>query len=134
MFSTVQIQNDLIRVLLIEDDINIQTMLKTLLRTKIVEIHPRIEGLKTIVSTFDPHVILLDFMLEDGNAIEALTSIQPFIKKSIPIVFTAYQIPSSLQTQLYFLGVMNILMKPSSISTIESIIENYYEVSLKYRN
>ena len=133
MFPTLKVSNDLIRVLLVEDDINMQTMMKTLLRTKIIEIHPQIEGLKTIVSGFDPHVILLDFKLDDGDATEALQTIQPFVKKSIPIIFTAYQIPSTLQTQLYFLGAMNILMKPSSISTIESIIENYYEVSLKYR-
>lgn len=130
----VSIERELIRVLVVEDDESISDMLKILLRSKSVQSHFEVNGLRNIVIDFDPHVIILDYILRDGDALDALAGIHSLVKRSIPIIFTGHKIPEPIQTQLYMLGVMNIITKPSNISTIESVIENYYEISLKYRS
>jgi DNA-binding NtrC family response regulator len=129
-----EVQQETIKVLLVEDDKPIQDMLRILLRSKRVEVKDTLQGLKDKILSFDPHVVILDYKLTDGDAMDALASFHSLVKRNIPIVFTAHKIPDPIQTQLYMMGVMNILIKPSSISTIESVIENYYEVSMKYRS
>jgi DNA-binding response OmpR family regulator len=123
-----------IRVLIVDDDDNTLSFLKCLLRTKNVRIYNQKEGLFEIIKDFDPHVIVLDYHLQDGTAIDILKEVYQFLKKCIPVVFTGMKLSESEKTQLYNNGAMNIISKPCQISTIESIIENYYEISLKYRS
>lgn len=123
-----------IRVLLVEDDETITSMLQTVLMTKKVFCHPEIKGLSDLFDSFDPHVVVLDYELKDGDAFKALRCFPNISsKRNIPIIYTAHKLPQPVQTQLHLLGVMNIIFKPTTISTLESIIENYYEVSMKYR-
>jgi DNA-binding NtrC family response regulator len=124
---------DNIRVLIVDDDSDVRSFLKTVLMTKSIETHENFNGLVKKIKTFDPHVIILDYLLEDGSALDILEEIQPYTKKCIPVIFTANKIPEPIQTQLYIYGVMNIIYKPCNISTIEAIVENYYEISMKYR-
>lgn len=124
-----------IRVLLVEDDSTISSMLVRMLRTKEVKVLPYLANLKNTILTFDPHVVVLDYTLPDGNAFDALKQF-PNVnsKRNIPIVYTAHKLPCQLQTQLHLEGVMNVIQKPIGFSTIESLIENYYEISMKYRS
>jgi len=123
-----------IRVLLVEDDKDVNNFLTTLLMTKKIMIHEKRAGIEDAIKRFDPHVIILDYLLSDGDALGILRDIRPYIKLSIPVIFTAIKIPDPIKTQLYISGAMNIIQKPCSICTLESVIENYYEVSLKYRS
>ena len=99
--------------------------MKCLLRSKEVEVYNQREGLIKIIKEFDPHIIILDYNLNEDTALEVLQDIQRFSKKCIPIIFTGQQLSESDKTNLYHLGAMNIILKPTQISTIESIIENY---------
>lgn len=129
-----ELLQDTIRVLLVEDDKSIQDMLRILLRSKQVEVKPTIAGIRDKIIKFDPHVVILDYKLSDGDALDALNCFHSLVKRNVPFIFTSHKIPDPIQTQLYMMGAMNIIMKPSNISTIESVIENYYEVSMKYRS
>lgn len=134
MTASLAVQTDTIKVLLVEDDTSTQDFLKILLRTMKLDVHSVIFGLREKIQTFDPHVVLLDYDLPGGTAVEALEQFVHTTKRNIPIIYTGYKIPPQIQTKLYLMGVMNIVNKPSNISTLESIIENYYEISLKYRS
>lgn len=123
-----------IRVLLVDDDITIRVLIKKVLMTKHIETHNSVQGIESVVERFDPHVIILDYHLLDGTAIDVLKKIKKYCKKSIPIIYTCMPLEEPEKTQLYINGAMNIISKPCHISTIESIVENYYEVSMKYRS
>jgi DNA-binding NtrC family response regulator len=124
----------IINVLVIDDDHSIRNTIQTLLRTKNVVCHEKVSGSVDIIRKMDPHVILLDYSLEDGTAFDILNSYNFRTKRNIPLIYSGFPIPEPVKSQLYMLGVMNVIIKPSTISTIESIIENYYEISLKYRS
>jgi DNA-binding NtrC family response regulator len=127
-------KQNLVKVLIIDDDEEIIKNIQILMMTKKVVCHTTVSGVIERVKSEDPHIILLDYNLKDGDAFDVLEQIQPFVKRSIPIIFTGMHLPQALQTQLYLQGVMNIIYKPCTLSTLDAIVDNYYEVALKFRS
>jgi DNA-binding response OmpR family regulator len=123
-----------IRVLIADDECDIANLIKMVLITKNIKTISNLHNLEKEIILFDPHVMVLDYSFGEYNILSHLPSIQKYVKKSIPLVYTAMNINDSIKTQLVNLGVMSVISKPCTISTLEAYIENYYDISLKYRS
>ena len=78
------------RILIIDDEKNIRRTLCNILEDEshICEAAGSIQEGMALLDSFDPHAILLDVLLPDGNGIQALESIRHHLP-NIPVIQTA---------------------------------------------
>ncbi|UGA54142.1 response regulator [Vibrio sp. VB16] len=117
-----------IRVMIIEDDINIaelhQRYLDTIEGFVVVAIATSVVEAEMQLDILKPELILLDVYLPDGTGIEILTRLRHLNQACEVILITAAREVESLQQAMRY-GVIDYLLKPILFSRLESALEKY---------
>lgn len=100
------------RILIIEDDLTIQTQLQTLLRGNGYEASAVSDFEKTVeqVKAFQPHLVLLDIKLPGRNGFELCSQIRAF--SEVPIVFVTSSNTDMDELNSIMLGGDAFITKP----------------------
>jgi DNA-binding response OmpR family regulator len=98
------------RILAVDDDENILTLLKTLFSSDAVSTVATLEDAKTIASQQQFDVVILDLMLPDGDGADLLK--KGDLHGSIIIVLTGMDVTADNKIDLINFGVFDILDKP----------------------
>lgn len=108
-------------ILLVEDDVSIQSSLSLYLKENGYEIvcAGTIAQARQLVET-DPDLILLDVTLPDGDGLSFFRSLH----KDIPVIFLTARDDESLQIQSFDLGAEDYVQKPFSPQVLLSRIRN----------
>lgn len=108
-------------ILLVEDDVSIQSSLSLYLKENGYEIvcAGTIAQARELVET-DPDLILLDVTLPDGDGL----SFFRLLKKEIPVIFLTARDDESLQIKSFDLGAEDYVQKPFSPQVLLSRIRN----------
>ena len=108
-------------ILLVEDDVSIQSSLSLYLKENGYEIvcAGTIAQARQLVET-DPDLILLDVTLPDGDGLSFFRSLH----KDIPVIFLTARDDESLQIQSFDLGAEDYVEKPFSPQVLLSRIRN----------
>lgn len=108
-------------ILLVEDDVSIQSSLSLYLKENGYEIvcAGTIAQARELVET-DPDLILLDVTLPDGDGLSFFRS----LKKEIPVIFLTARDDESLQIKSFDLGAEDYVQKPFSPQVLLSRIRN----------
>ncbi len=117
-----------IRVMIIEDDINIaelhQRYLDTIEGFVVVAIATSVVEAEMQLDILKPELILLDVYLPDGTGIEILTRLRHLNQACEVILITAAREVESLQQAMRY-GVIDYLLKPILFSRLEAALEKY---------
>lgn len=108
-------------ILLVEDDVSIQSSLSLYLKENGYEIvcAGTIAQARQLVET-DPDLILLDVTMPDGDGLSFFRS----LKKEIPVIFLTARDDESLQIKSFDLGAEDYVQKPFSPQVLLSRIRN----------
>ncbi|MBV8883430.1 MAG: response regulator [Chroococcidiopsidaceae cyanobacterium CP_BM_RX_35] len=125
--SEVQTAFSLKRILLVENDDNNRQLLSELLSYHGYSILALASssGFFKAVSSFQPHLILLDLKLDENNGYTLLEEIRRSDEyQDIPvIVISAYAFKAQIQ-RAYDLGVSRYIIKPMNISDLTQAIQD----------
>ena len=119
------------KVLVIDDDLDVQEIIKTVLETEDFEVtgcFNAIEGIRTALKD-PPDIILLDVMMAGTDGFEACRSFKAKeITKNIPIVMISAKIEPRSQKLAKELGASSYITKPFDPLTLGEtllrVIEN----------
>ena len=118
------------RILIVEDDLTIQTQLKTLLAGNGYKVGTVTDFSKVIeqVKTFSPHLVLLDIKLPGNNGFEICSQIRSF--SDIPIVFVTSSNTDMDELNSIMLGGDAFITKPYNtailLAKIASLLRRAY--------
>ena len=118
------------RILIVEDDLTIQTQLKTLLAGNGYKVGTVTDFSKVIeqVKTFSPHLVLLDIKLPGNNGFEICSQIRSF--SDIPIVFVTSSNTDMDELNSIMLGGDAFITKPYNtailLAKIASMLRRAY--------
>jgi DNA-binding response OmpR family regulator len=121
------------KILIVEDDTAIRTLLVAALRREPVEVHTAPDGLAglELVRANDYAVILLDLMLPRVNGYEFLTSLDEFLDRGTgPVIVVMTAFDATAVKRLGSMRVQAILHKPFDI---ERVVEMVRDCALVYQ-
>lgn len=106
------------KILLVEDDLTIQTQLQTLLAGSGYEVFAVTDFSKTIeqIKDFTPHLVILDIKLPENNGFEICSQIRTF--SDIPIVFVTSSNTDMDELNSIMLGGDAFITKPYNIAIL----------------
>jgi len=116
------------RVLIVEDEVSIRTVLRRFLESRqyeVVETATCAEA-KRLWREARLDIAILDYSLPDGNALELLTALQG-IDSSIPIIILTGYGSIELAVEAVKLGAEQFLTKPVELSALALIIQRSLE-------
>ncbi|MDP8263830.1 MAG: response regulator [Candidatus Ancaeobacter aquaticus] len=126
--------NENIKILVVDDEENIRTLLFDMLSLKGYTIKTAETALEAIdeFKELKPHIVLLDLKLGKANGIDVLKQMKDINPTAIVIIITAYGSPETDLNEIK-LGAYGEIGKPFDINIIEQVINNAIE-SHKERN
>lgn len=106
------------KILLVEDDIEISTMLKNFLITENFEVTTAVDGESACEKFFSDHfsLVLLDLMIPKINGIEVMRRIRE--RNTVPIIIISAKDTDSDKTLGLGLGADDYITKPFSITEV----------------
>lgn len=106
------------KILLVEDDIEISTMLKRFLMTENFEVVTALDGIDACEKFFsdDFSLVLLDLMIPKRNGIEVMRKIRE--QNTVPIIIISAKDTDSDKTLGLGLGADDYITKPFSITEV----------------
>lgn len=118
----------LLKIAIIEDDPKIAEIQKRFLErienVELVGIAHSVEDATTIIEVFQPHLVLLDVYLPDGNGLELLRQWRAENSPLDVILITAAKEVDTLRSALRS-GVFEYILKPLVFERLEEAIKNY---------
>lgn len=123
------------RILIIEDDVIIQTQLKTLLAGKGYDVEAATDFLNIIekVKNFAPHLVLLDIKLPGDNGFEICSQIRAF--SDMPIIFVTSSNTDMDELNSIMLGGDAFITKPYNtailLAKIAALLQKSYTTESK---
>jgi two-component system, OmpR family, response regulator len=113
-----------IKALIIDDDIDICWMLSEILRIKGIQVQhvSSLHGAKDILKTYDPFLILLDNKLPDGSGADFISYLYEGHPASKVIFITGYDEVTDLDPRANS-SIIDIIYKPFTISKFRSVID-----------
>ena len=123
------------RILIVEDDADIQTILElALVDVSGFEIDICNSGLDVLnkVKSFQPHLILLDVMMPEMDGPTTLKRLREELpQEEIPVIFITAKAQTHEVSFYRHLGVLEVIAKPFNTMTlgqeIQEIWDNYYD-------
>lgn len=121
------------RVLIVEDDSAIRTLLTAALKREPVEVHTANDGLAALehVRAHDYAVILLDLMMPRLDGFEFLESLPQVRPEAAPVIIVMTAFDATAVKRLGGLRVQAILHKPFDI---ERVVEMVRDCAMLYRH
>ena len=106
------------RILIVEDDVTIQTQLKTLLSGNgyVAEVVTDFSNVIEQLRTFAPHLVLLDIKLPGNNGFEICSQIRSF--SAMPIVFVTSSSTDMDELNSIVLGGDAFITKPYNVAIL----------------
>ena len=114
------------KVLLFEDNINIQTLLKFFFRKRGIEIRIESDGTAAVPITndFAPDLILMDYIMPGKDGVEAITDLRR-AGVTVPIVMLTSKTYSADEDRARAAGASGYLHKPFNPKDLEAAINPY---------
>lgn len=118
------------KILIVDDDTQILSMLTKFLTSRGYDIHTEIDGWKAIdsITKVKPHLILLDIAMPglDGlNALDLIRFLGPE-KAPIPVFILSGLVQADFQKKASALGVKRFIAKPFNLDTLLGYIEQEF--------
>ncbi len=113
------------RTLVVEDDAHLCKALESSLHSYSDEVRvcSSIEEAEKMIADWHPDLMLLDFKLSDGDALELLAEVSQRSPFPVTIAISAYALPEET-FQLAHFGVRAFLQKPINLSDLESALKH----------
>jgi len=124
--------SDLIKILCVEDSINVQQMLSFILTKAGYKPYIANDGREAVESarTVSPDLILMDIMMPDVSGIQAITQIKADpVCQHIPIIVLSAYTSSKLVSQAMEAGAIEYLEKTIVPEKLLQIIDSHLENS-----
>lgn len=120
------------KILLVEDDIEISTMLKNFLITENFEVITALDGESACEKFFSDNfsLVLLDLMIPKMNGIEVMSRIREH--NTVPIIITSAKDTDSDKTLGLGLGADDYITKPFSVTEVLARIKANIRRSTQY--
>ena len=119
------------RILLIEDDVDIQAITKMALETTggfTVQVCSSGKEAIEKAPVFKPDIILLDVMMPQMDGPTVLKALREISEaKSVPVVFLTARSPPREIERLKKIGVVDIILKPFDPMTIAEKVKNIWD-------
>ncbi len=112
-------------ILIVDDEEDICRLLSDILNKKgyVSLIAGTISSGKKIIQEFNPLLVFLDINLPDGSSLEALQELKITSPDTIFIVMSSYASGKEKQKAIED-GALNFIVKPLSISSVETILSD----------
>lgn len=115
------------RLLIVEDDIDINTMLRIFFNSQGYEVDSAYRGTEALEKTRQvmPHLIVLDIMLPDIDGYEVCRNLRKNARTShIPVIFLTQKDERSDKLKGLELGADNYITKPFDIEELKLYVQN----------
>lgn len=115
------------RLLIVEDDTDINTMLRIYFNSQGYEVDSALRGMEALEKTRQvmPHLIVLDIMLPDIDGYEVCRNLRKNARTShIPVIFLTQKDERSDKLKGLELGADNYITKPFDIEELKLYVQN----------
>ena len=115
------------RLLIVEDDVDINTMLRIYFNSQGYEVDSAFRGMEALDKTRQvmPHLIVLDIMLPDVDGYEVCRNLRKNARTShIPVIFLTQKDERSDKLKGLELGADNYITKPFDIEELKLYVQN----------
>ncbi len=115
------------RLLIVEDDVDINTMLRIYFTSQGYEVDSAFRGMEALEKTRQvmPHLIVLDIMLPDIDGYEVCRNLRKNARTShIPVIFLTQKDERSDKLKGLELGADNYITKPFDIEELKLYVQN----------
>jgi DNA-binding response OmpR family regulator len=108
------------KILILDDDLDLLTVVKSLLRKKGFEVFAYTDWAKALeaVKTYKPQLILLDVFLTGIDGLDVCKKLKSsYFTRNIPVImFSSY--PNIAETAIYEFGADDFLAKPFEVNDL----------------
>ena len=115
------------RLLIVEDDVDINTMLRIFFGSQGYDVDTAFRGMEALEKTRQvmPHLIVLDIMLPDIDGYEVCSNLRKNARTShIPVIFLTQKDERSDKLKGLELGADNYITKPFDIEELKLYVQN----------
>ena len=122
--------NQQIKILVVDDEREVNNFITTLLQTEGFQTDPAFSGKEAIekVKDNDYDLILLDIMMEDINGLEVGRIIKKELEKDVPICIITASSDFSYALKAFDLGIEGYIVKPFDISELLAKVQELLNI------
>lgn len=118
--------NKKFKALIVDDDVTLGAILTTGLQALNIETiyQTSLAGLKTVVATSHPSIIILDVEVGENNSIDLMQQLKLYAS-DIPVIFMSSHVDAGYQSKTITEGAIAFLKKPVDVEEIAAYVKRF---------